>query len=103
MKRITTATALIISIAVAAAEEPSPPKQPLTPQEMSAAMKTAMGSMATAAIHAQLDVLSQPDSADRMAHYLKNLYDALLKQGFTKAEALEIVTRVPLPGASTSR
>src|SRR6266516_1277223 len=47
-----------------------------------------------------LRVLAKPETADQLATFTRNYYDALIRKGFTKAEALEIVTKigVPMPG-----
>ena len=44
-----------------------------------------------------LKVLGDPDSAALLARYIHNLYENLVKEGFTKKEALEIASRVPFP------
>jgi hypothetical protein len=59
-----------------------------------------MGKMMQAMITAQLDVLSQPDTATKMATYVKNLHDALIAKGFNADQAMRIVTSLPLPSAS---
>jgi hypothetical protein len=66
------------------------------------AMAPMMGKMMEAMIEAQLAVISKPDSAEKMAQYVKNFYEALIKQGFSKDEAFKIVTSVSLPSASLS-
>lgn len=38
-----------------------------------------------------MEVYSSPKIADAQAKFYKNLYEALLKQGFTKQEAMQIV------------
>jgi hypothetical protein len=48
-------------------------------------------------IGTQLKALGDPDSAAQMAHYIHNLYENLIKEGFSKDEALQIAARVPLP------
>jgi hypothetical protein len=37
-----------------------------------------------------------------MARYVKNFYDALIKQGFSKEEAFKIVTSLSMPAAAQS-
>jgi hypothetical protein len=58
-------------------------KQQMSPEQMSAYMKGMMKSM--------LDVYSSPETAQGLARFYKALYDALIKEGFTKQEALQIV------------
>lgn len=49
-----------------------------------------------------LDAYANPVVAEREAAYLRNLYEALIKKGFGKDEALKIVIEhdSPLTGAS---
>lgn len=61
-----------------------------------------VGKMMETMIEAQLTVLAKPESADRMAVYIKNFRDALIKQGFSKEEAFKIATSLPLPSAALS-
>jgi hypothetical protein len=56
-----------------------------------------MGRMAEASMTATLNVLTKPQSAERLATFTRNYYNALIKKGFTKDEALRIVTSVGLP------
>jgi hypothetical protein len=46
---------------------------------------------------AQMSALARPETAEKMARYIKNFQNALLKEGFTKEEALRIITSMPLP------
>jgi len=39
-----------------------------------------------------LTMVEKPETAERMATFTKNYYDALRKRGFTEVEALQIVT-----------
>lgn len=53
-------------------------------------------------LEATIELLAKPETAERLATYVKNFHDALVAKGFTNEEALRIVTamRVPYPGAS---
>jgi hypothetical protein len=62
------------------------------------AMGPVMGKMAEASIEAQLSIAEKPETARRVAQYKKNLYDALLQQGFSKSQAFQLVLNTPLPG-----
>jgi len=44
-----------------------------------------------------LKVLGDPDSSALLARYIHSLYENLIKEGFTKEEALQIASRVPFP------
>ena len=46
-----------------------------------------------------LKVLGDPDSSALLARYIHGLYENLIKEGFTKEEALQIASRVPFPPA----
>ena len=60
-------------------------------------MTPMMSRMVEVMIEAQLTVLAKSESAEKIARYVKNLYEALMKQGFSKDEALKIATSLPLP------
>jgi hypothetical protein len=49
-----------------------------------------------------LTQLSKPEIAAKLARFQRQHFDALIKEGFTKEEALKIVisTPVPLPGSA---
>jgi len=56
-----------------------------------------MGKMMGAMIEAQLAIISKPESAEKIAQYVKNFYEALIKHGFSKEEAFKIFTSISLP------
>jgi hypothetical protein len=64
------------------------------------AMVPMMGRMAEVMIEAQLRSATLPDTAERIAVFKKNLYDALIKKGFSKSDALQIVMTTGIPSAS---
>jgi hypothetical protein len=67
---------------------------------------TAMVSTATplteAVIEGQLRQAVRPESAIRIAVFKRNLFEALLKQGFREEQALQIVIATDPPAASPS-
>jgi hypothetical protein len=78
-----------------------------SPEEMKQMMESSMGAMgpmmakmSEATIEAQLAAAEKPETARRIAVFKKNLYDALLQQGFSKERAFSIVLSTPLPSAS---
>ena len=80
-----------------------PPKRDSTQaqiEQMQAMMGPMMGQMMQSMLEGMLVSLAKPETAERLATFTRNYYDALLRKGFTKAEALEIVTKigVPMPG-----
>jgi hypothetical protein len=66
------------------------------------AMVPMMGRMMEVMIEAQLKSAVLPGTAERIATFKKNLYDALLKQGFSKDQAMQLVVATGLPSASPS-
>ncbi len=69
-------------------------------EAMQGMMGPMMGQMMQSMMEGTLRVLAKPETADQLATFTRNYYDALIRKGFTKAEALEIVTKigVPMPG-----
>jgi len=56
--------------------------------------------MTDAIIDSSLKTSEKPEAANRIAAFKKNLYDALIRQGFSKGDAFQIVVNTPLPVAS---
>jgi hypothetical protein len=94
----------IISVGNAQEKRPQPSGEEIQQQmeKTFAMMVPMMGKMVEAMIEAQLSVVSKPESAEKMARYVKNFQEALVKQGFSREEALRIVTSLPMPSASPS-
>lgn len=106
MKSIHFAIVLFIFSLSAIAQEPARPNRP-SPEDMQKMMEMSMGAMAPAMakmteamIEAQLKAAENPETARRIAVFKKNLYDALLKQGFSKPEALSVMLATPAPSAA---
>ena len=103
--------ALVISqltggIAFAAQEKaamPSPqqaqiaPQPTKNPEESIRQMGPAMSSMMESMMSGMMRFYAQPDTADMMASFTRNYYTALVKKGFSEAEALEIVKAAGVP------
>jgi hypothetical protein len=51
-----------------------------------------------AQLNAELKLAERPETAERIATFKKNLFDALRKKGFTADESLKIVLATPVPG-----
>ena len=62
-----------------------------------------MSQMAEATMAATLKALSKPEAAEQLATFSRNYYNALLKKGFTKDQALSIVMSVRMPIGSPGR
>ena len=80
-----------------------------TAKQMREQMDSAMGmmgpmmsQMAEATMAATLRALTKPEAAEQLATFSRNYYNALIKKGFTKDQALSIVmsVRVPLGGVN---
>jgi hypothetical protein len=104
--RIGTCAALMWVTTCAVAQTPAERPRP-TPEETQKIMDSAlgamgpvMGRMAEAMIEAQLKIAEKPETADSIATFKKNLYDALVKKGFKPGDALQIVLATGLPSAS---
>lgn len=103
--RVGTGAALMLITAGAVAQTPAERPRP-TPEETQKIMDSAlgamgpvMGRMAEAMIEAQLKIAEKPETAESIAIFKRNLYDALVKKGFKPAEALQIVLATGVPSA----
>ena len=50
-----------------------------------------MAQMLSKQLHASLKVMNDPELIKENANYIKNLYDALIEEGFNKEQALKLV------------
>ena len=105
MRKLLVMVLLLASAATTFAEEPAENKQP-SPEEMKqlmemsfGAMVPMMGKMAEAMIDAQLRVAEKPETAASLAAFKKNLYAPLIKQGFSRKEAFDIMLNTAVPAA----
>lgn len=105
MKKTITTMLLLAATSTAFANEPANDKKP-SPEEMKQIMEMSMGAMVPmmgkmteVMIEAQLIIAEKPETARRMAAFKKNLYTELLKQGFSKKEAFEIMLNTASPAA----
>ena len=74
------------------------PQQPTkNPEESLRQMGPAMSSMMESMMSGMMRFYAQPDTADMMASFTRNYYAALVKKGFSEAEALEIVKAAGVP------
>jgi len=64
------------------------------------AMVPMMAKMTEAMIEAKLQIAVLPDTADRIAVFKRNLYDSLMKKGFTAGQAMQIVVATGTPSAT---
>jgi transposase len=102
--------ALILAVATTVATAQSTPTQQPSPEQMRQVMQATMQAtmdamlasvkpMVEATIEAQLAIAAKPETAERLASFKKNLYDALLRKGFTDQQALQIVIATSPPAA----
>lgn len=106
MKRWIIVMAAVFLVSTAQAQEAAKPRKP-SPEEVKQAMEEKMstivpmfGRMAEVTIEAQLKAAEKPDTAQRLAAFKKNLYDALIAQGFSSAQALTITVATHPPSPS---
>ncbi|HEY6109977.1 MAG TPA: hypothetical protein VIV56_13855, partial [Gemmatimonadales bacterium] len=59
--------------------------------------------MMQAMMEGTLKALERPEMVDRLAAFTRHYYEALIRQGFTKDEALQIVAGLGIPALRTSR
>jgi hypothetical protein len=77
----------------AAAQQPTAPN----PEQMQQMMGPMMAQMATVMLEATFTALAKSENTERLADFTKHYYDALIKRGFTKEEALQIVIATGIP------
>jgi hypothetical protein len=101
--RLVLATFIILLFLIASIPMPSGAgTEEASPQEPSEdmimqMMGPMMGGMMTGMIDAVLGVMAKPETAEKLATFTKNYYDALIAKGFSKEEALRIVIAVGVP------
>ena len=71
-------------------------------ESSSNAMVPSAARTADAVLDAELKFAERPDTALRVASFKRNLYEALVKKGFSAEQAMQIVLNTPLP-SSTAR
>ena len=91
--------------AFAHAQQPQKP----TPEQMQTMMDASMVSMlpmlariSEVQMETQLKLAERPETAERIATFKKNLFDALRKKGFTAEQSLQILNSTAMPVAPAS-
>jgi hypothetical protein len=79
---------------VARAQEPVYADSMAMMQEMMGPM---MSTMMVSMMEGMLAVLAKPESAERLATFTRNYYDALLRKGFNEEQALRLTAAVGFP------
>ena len=100
--------ALALSLGLAAQPASVTAQQPGVPDSATMAqMFNQMGpmyqGMAQQMMEGTLKALERPETVDRLARIARRYYDALLKQGFTKEEALQIVAHAGIAGTRSAQ
>ncbi len=105
MKKLILTLAFCLATCMAFADGPAADKKP-SPDEMKQIMEMSLGSMVPimgkmteVVIDAELKIAEKPETAASLAVFKKNLYNALVKQGFTKEEAFKIMLNTSMPSA----
>lgn len=71
-------------------------------QGMSGMMDMMYRQMAETMLLVTFDVLTRPESAEKLATFTRNYYEALLRKGFTEEQALQIVAATGVPSSPMS-
>ena len=87
----------------ATAQQPTPAHMPDSASfAQMAGMFNQMGpmyeAMTQSMIEGTIKALERPETIERLARFARRYFDALLKQGFTKEEALQIVAGAGIAG-----
>lgn len=102
------ALAILLCSTIAMGEDAPQKRQP-NPEDVQKVMDATMGAMVPimtritdGVIEAQLKSAVLPETAERIATFKKNLYDALIRKGFSKSEAMQLVAATGIPSATPS-
>lgn len=103
-KHIAASALMGLALSGAVPAQPAPADAPAQQGEVMAQMMGSMlpmmRRMIEATIDEQLKAAERPDTAKRIAKFKRQLYEALLSQGFAKDEALQLVIHTPAPSAA---
>jgi hypothetical protein len=79
-------------------QRPAPEEMLRMADSSTAATLATLERTVDAQLNAELKLAERPETAERIASFKKNLFDALRKKGFTADESLKIVLATPVPG-----
>lgn len=68
-------------------------------QKQMKAMTPMFGNMARGMMQGRFAALAAPETTQQLARFARSYYEALVAEGFTKDEALQIVIAVGIPSA----
>lgn len=99
IKKIVLCASIILSANICFAQQNnmSEAEQNAMMQQQMLAMTPMFGQMMEAMTSATFNVLANPETAEKLATFTKNYYDALVAKGFTKEEAMQIAMAVGMP------
>ena len=105
MRSSLAASALLLVACSLVAQQPTPPDSAQRRVQQAAEMMgpmmqqmaPMMQQMAVLTMEGTLTALAKPENAERLADFTKHYYDALLKRGFTKEQALQLVMAAGIP------
>ena len=108
MRHLVACCALLV-FAAAPIRAQQPTSKPVMPDSAQmaqmAGMFNQMGpmyeSMMQAMIEGSIKAFEKPETIERLARFSRRYYEALMKQGFSKEEALQIVAGAGIPGTRT--
>lgn len=83
-------------------QKPSPEQMQSMPDASVVSMLPTMARVDEMHIETQLRMAERPETAERIATFKKNLFDALRKKGFTAEQSLQILNSTALPAAPAS-
>ncbi len=94
---------LLVPVLPTAAQQPTRPQIPDSSAiAQMAGMFNQMGpmyeTMSQAMIEGTIKALERPETIERLARFARRYYEALMKQGFSKEEALQIVAGAGIAG-----
>ena len=96
---------IVLAPAVCAAQERAPadttqsqPAAGETTQQMGQ-MTQMMTQMMRQVTQSSLAVLAEPETAENLARFTRNYYEALVARGFTEGQAMQIVSNLGFPPA----
>ena len=92
------ACSVLLTPTLASAQQPTKSDSMRAQMEQASTMMVPMmGQMMESMMEGMLKVMAKPENAERLATFTRNYYDALVRKGFTKQEALQIVMATGLP------
>lgn len=87
----------VASVALAKGKGTSPAEEQAKMQQAMQMMTPMFGQMVKSMMEAELGVLAEPETASKLAAFTKNYYNALIKEGFSKEDALKIAIAAGFP------